>query len=300
VATRFVFLVNTIAGAGQAPKRLNTLLARHPDVAARARVVATTSPLELAESLRLRDDEIPIAVGGDGSLNTLVTLLDERGELSRTVGVVPFGTGNAVAHTLGLRSAGIAMQALATLANMPLDILRTNAPHTPIALVSCSTGFESNFLARYAAVRYRSRQWAGWSALLLNVPKRMRGVSLVLDGVPWVTPDEVVHNIGVYNIPHYAFGKVMWRGMDANDGRAIAAVVTTPLSYWGLMARGTDAPVASVATSAPLGGVRTARWQTAELSSPVALQIDGEATQLRSVMLRVDPRAVTAICAVAS
>ncbi len=248
-------------------------------------------------TLRLRDDEIPTAVGGDGSLNALVTLLNRRGELHRTVGLVPFGTGNATAHTLGLRSADVAMAALELGETASIDIIRTSIATTPIALVSCSTGFEADFLQRYAALRYSSRQWAGWSALALNLSTQLRGVSLTVDGVEWVRPTEPVHNVGVYNIPHYAFGKVMWRGMQSDDGLAIAAAVRSPLWYWNLMARGVTAPLERHASEHRLPGVRTIRWQTAELRSPRRLQIDGESIHATEASLTVDPRALTVVAA---
>ena len=275
-SSRFVFLVNAAAGTGLAPRRLDALLARHPEIAAHSRIVRSSSAAELDALLRLSDDEIPVAVGGDGSFNALATLIDRRGELQRTLALVPFGTGNATAHTLGVRSAQVAFDALERGETTSLDVMRTSIPAAPIALVSCSTGFESNFLQRYSALRYRSRQYAGWSALLLNVPKRMRGVTLTIDGTEWVHATETVHNVGVYNIPHYAFGKVMWRGVEKDDGLAIAASVTSPLGYWNLMARGVTAPRDASTSEERMRGVRTIRWHTATLSSPLTLQIDGE------------------------
>ncbi len=296
-SSRFVFLVNAAAGTGKAPRRLDALLQRHPEVAQRSRIVRSSSAAELDAALRLSADEIPTAVGGDGSLNALVTLLHRRGELQRTLALVPFGTGNATAHTLGLSSAQVAMAALERGDTASIDIMRTSIAQTPIALVSCSTGFESSFLQRYAAVRYSSRQWAGWSALLLNLSTQLRGVSLSIDGTEWVPPTELVHNVGVYNIPHYAFGKVMWRGMQSDDGLAIAAVVRSPLWYWNLMARGVTAPMELNSSEYRLPGVRTVRWRTAELRSPLPLQIDGESIDARETSLTVDSRAVTIVCA---
>ena len=292
---RFVFLVNAAAGTGRAPPRLDALLTQHAEIAGHSRLVRSSSASELASTLRLADDEIPVAVGGDGSLNALVTLLDERGELQRTIGVVPFGTGNATAHTLGLSSPAIAVAALARAVTTAVDIIRTSIPQAPIALVSCSTGFESSFLRRYAALRYTSRQWAGFSALLMNMPKRVRGVTLTIDGEAWVTPTDLVHNVGVYNIPHYAFGKVMWRGMLPDDGLAIAARVTSPLWYWNLMAFGITAPLERHTSETRLPGVRTVRWHNAELRSPAFLQVDGEATDATHAALSVDTRALTII-----
>ena len=296
-SSRFVFLINASAGTGKAPRRLVSLLSRHPGVLARSRFLRTSSTAALAAELRLDDDEIPVAVGGDGSLNALVTLMDRRGELQRPLGLVPFGTGNATAFTLGLTSAQVALTALSRGTTRAIDIMRTSIPSHPIALVSCSTGFESGFLQRYSALRYRSRQWAGWSALLLNLSRRISGVTLTVDGAEWVHPTSLVHNVGLYNIPHYAFGRVMWRGMAPDDGLAIAAEVSTPVWYWNLMARGVAAPEVARTGEHRLPGVRTIRWHTAELRSPTPLQVDGEPMDENVAQLTVDARAVTVVCA---
>ncbi len=292
---RFVFLVNAAAGTGRAPRTLDALLQRQPELAARSRIVRSSSAAELSALLRLADDEVPTAVGGDGSFNALVTLMDRRGELQRTLALVPFGTGNATAHTLGLRSAALAMTALERGETTAIDIMRTSIPAAPIALVSCSTGFESNFLQRYSALRYRSKEYAGVIALVMNASRRTRGVTLDIDGTAWVHDTERVHNVGVYNIPHYAFGKVMWRGVAKDDGLAIAAAVSSPLWYWNLMARGISAPLEASTPEQRLPGVRTIRWHTAVLTSPLRLQIDGESIDANHAELTVDARAVTAI-----
>lgn len=297
MSQRFVFLVNAAAGTGKAPRQLDALLQRHPGIATRARIVRTSTVSELHDRLRLDDDEIPTSVGGDGSFNALVTLMLRRGELQRPLALLPFGTGNATAHTLGLHSITIAMQALERGRTTAIDIMRTSIPETPVALVSCSTGFESNFLRRYSSLRYASRQWAGVSSLLVNLPWQVTGVSLTLDGAAWVQPAERVYNVGLYNIPHYAFGKVMWRGMRADDGLALAASVATPLWYWHLIARGIEAPTDRDDTRQTLPGVRTRRWHTAELHSPLRLQVDGEFTAATQATLTVQTRAVTVICA---
>ena len=290
-----MFLVNASAGTGKAPRQLTTLLQQAPDIAGRSRIISTRSAADLDAALRLQDDEIPVSVGGDGSFSALVTLMDRRGELQRTLGLLPFGTGNATAHTLGLRTPLRALAALLRGTTRTIDIMRTSLACTPIAVVSCSTGFESNFLRRYSAVRYASKPWAGISALLLNLPRQLRGVSLQLNGREWVTPAALVHNVGVYNIPHYAFGRQMWRGMAPDDGLAIAAAVTNPLWYWGLMARGIDAPTAANAMEHRIPGVRVARWTHAELYAPMGMQIDGEPIDARGTTLSVDARAVTVI-----
>jgi diacylglycerol kinase family enzyme len=293
-AARFVLLVNAAAGTGLAPRRLDALLARVPAVGARSRVVATRTLDDLAQTVAaLAPDEIPVAVGGDGSLNALLVALMRRDALHRVVGIVPFGTGNATAATLGLRSADAAMRALGEGRVHALDVMRTSHPRAPLALVSCSAGFEAAFLARYGAVRYRSRQWAGWSALLGNLPRRWRDITLVADGHDLVRAGESVHNAGCYVIPTYAYGKVMWPGLRADDGLGIAAAARDVGAYWTLIARGFPLPPAG--TQPTLLGTRARRWTAAHLESPTGLQVDGEALGPGTVELRIEPSAVRVI-----
>ena len=291
---RFVLIVNAAAGTGLAPRRLDALLARAPAVAARSRVVVTQSLDDVARTVAtLAAHDVPVAVGGDGSLNALLVALLHRDALDRVVGVVPFGTGNATAATLGLRSADAAMRALGEGRVHALDVMRTSHPRAPLALVSCSAGFEAAFLARYGALRYRSRQWAGWSALLGNLPRRWRDIALVADGHDFVRAGDAVHNAGCYVIPTYAYGRIMWPGLRPDDGLGIAAASRDVTAYWSLIARGFPLPPPH---TQPLTlGTRARRWTAAHLESSTGLQIDGEAIGPGAVALRVERCAVRVI-----
>ncbi|RSN05823.1 lipid kinase [Nonomuraea sp. WAC 01424] len=49
------------------------------------------------------DDRVPVVLGGDGSVHALVAALLERGRLNAApIGLIPMGTGNDLARTLGL------------------------------------------------------------------------------------------------------------------------------------------------------------------------------------------------------
>jgi diacylglycerol kinase family enzyme len=74
-------------------------------LAAGADVVEVTldGPEDLAGALAAHPDRRPVVFGGDGSLHALVAALHERGELAdRPVGLIPLGTGNDFARTLGI------------------------------------------------------------------------------------------------------------------------------------------------------------------------------------------------------
>lgn len=65
-------------------------------------VCPSASTDDLDKALDRDGDAVAVAVGGDGSINRLVSTLYRRGELDRTVGLVPMGTGNDLARNLGI------------------------------------------------------------------------------------------------------------------------------------------------------------------------------------------------------
>lgn len=66
-------------------------------------VRATSSPDELADVLAEAGERRVVVAGGDGSIHAVVQALHTRGDLAgRTLGLIPLGTGNDFARTLGL------------------------------------------------------------------------------------------------------------------------------------------------------------------------------------------------------
>src|SRR5918997_6236565 len=67
------------------------------------------SPDELNAVLGAHPHRLPVAAGGDGTVHLLVAALHARGELgSRAIGLVPLGTGNDFARTVGIPVAAAA------------------------------------------------------------------------------------------------------------------------------------------------------------------------------------------------
>ncbi|MET1133963.1 MAG: diacylglycerol kinase family protein, partial [Aeromicrobium sp.] len=66
--------------------------------------VATEDPDHLAATLAEHPDvDLVVSMGGDGSIHAVVQALHDAGRLPGTpVGLVPLGTGNDFARTLGL------------------------------------------------------------------------------------------------------------------------------------------------------------------------------------------------------
>ncbi|RNL84264.1 hypothetical protein EFW17_13195 [Halostreptopolyspora alba] len=91
-------ITNTSAGSAKAD-RVEAAMER---LGGRAELSRCTGPAELNASLDLGHDTV-VSAGGDGSLHALANALHRRGELgTRTVGLLPMGTGNDFARALGI------------------------------------------------------------------------------------------------------------------------------------------------------------------------------------------------------
>jgi YegS/Rv2252/BmrU family lipid kinase len=110
------------------------------------RVGACSDPNGLDELLSGRDGRRLVLIGGDGSVHTAVTLLDRRGELSPEdpVGLLPLGTGNDLARTLGipLDPADAAAALLAGRAR-PLDLVVDETGNLVVNAVHLGVGAEA-------------------------------------------------------------------------------------------------------------------------------------------------------------
>ncbi len=81
-------------------ERVVALLREHTDV----RLACTEGEDDLRKELEDADGRLVVVLGGDGSLHAVVAVLDELGLLSPAqVALVPMGTGNDFARTIGMR-----------------------------------------------------------------------------------------------------------------------------------------------------------------------------------------------------
>ncbi len=280
---RFVVVVGARALTA-VQRRLRDVLAE-PGLAGRTRVLVVLDVEDAAFRLRLLEGEVPVAAGGDGTANLLAQAL--RRTVERPVmGLLPLGTGNALAYALGLGSRARALAALEGEAARPLDAMVTSHPVARLALASLSAGFEGRFIRRYTRWRDRGRLLAGTGALAAELGGRER-IRLVADGVELTDGVARVYNAGFYNIPCYAGGRRVWSLADPGDGRGDAVVCPTALGYWRALA----AP-ARAGTGRDPAGPRLRRWTTAVLDSTAPIPFDGETAAAGTLELRLEPAAV--------
>ncbi|HEU4335034.1 MAG TPA: diacylglycerol kinase family protein, partial [Candidatus Eisenbacteria bacterium] len=263
------FLVNRAAGASRGGWIADRAAARCRAFGAWV-ALAPCGSLEEARALvrGLGPDAVPVAVGGDGTANLLIRALRAEGMRERAAGLLPAGTGNALAHSLGVAGFDSAVAALVDGVARPVDVLATSRADAPVALVSISTGFEARFLRHLSRGRRDSRLWSAGMGLALSLGRGDRGARIVLDGAEFLPPERTYFTAGLYNMPRYAFGRCLVPEADPRDGLAHAVLYGSARSYWRAWRRG--APPAG----AP--DVERRAFRRARVESPGLLQVDGE------------------------
>ncbi|MDT0303451.1 diacylglycerol/lipid kinase family protein [Streptomonospora wellingtoniae] len=137
-----LILSNTEAGSVDAD-RLREAAA---ELGTEAEVVFCSGSGDLDKALDTADGhDTLVAAGGDGSLHALANVLHRRGELGeRTVGLLPMGTGNDFARTLGMPLEPFAAAAaLRAASERPLDLIVDDAGEITVNAVHLGVGAES-------------------------------------------------------------------------------------------------------------------------------------------------------------
>ena len=279
---RLLFIVNDSAGGASARGRLDALRRGNPRLADASLTTTFSRPEDISASLAGHPDRLPVAVGGDGTVNLVARALRATGRTREAMGIVPMGTGNLVAHEIGVRSHEAAVAALLDGDPRAVDVMVTTREDFPLALMSVSTGFESDFIRSYA--KWRSRLGRPGGALigaLHLLGPRTRGGRIDLDAQPFLTPATSFRNAGLYTMRSFAFGIVVHPDAVADDGFGEATIDLGVPSYARALARGRRYP-------ADADHPTYRRWRTAIVEPGRSLQIDGESVTPSAFEVRVE------------
>jgi diacylglycerol kinase family enzyme len=260
----------------------------------------------IAEVVARERPDVVVAAGGDGTVRDAIQGIRDAGEPSPPLAIVPLGTANNVARSLGLESVrrggrsalDRAVTAALAGADRRIDLGRVNGRWF---VGSFALGMDADILR----LRNRLVNAMRWASLLGGYPPylascaanlfRAHGgaMSLCCDGDEehLVTYDLVVTNVPLY-AGEFRFGP---SGAFPDDGRLDLQRFANATDYvrrftgaWMQQLRHDRGP-----SLAPAGS-RTFTRLTVETTSPVAAQIDGEEiAPERSWVVSAAPGAVT-------
>lgn len=221
-------IVNPTAGGGRAGRLLGWLrerLAQRPE----ARLEVTDAPGDAqrwAADARGRHDRV-IAIGGDGTVQETVNGLID-GESGASLGVVPVGTGNDLARSLGLPSdPAEAWKAAIGHRTMSVDVAWATRGdgRTRWFASAGGIGFDAQVARAMARRRGRQRGRAGYlvTALTELWGYRNRVVRITLDGGE--TIEQPILLVAVTNGSYYGGGMHIAPGAEVDDGMLDLCIV---------------------------------------------------------------------------
>src|SRR2546430_1540913 len=125
LSRRVLLIANPAAAAGRMARCWERLLAELSSRRIKADRQVTVRPghaVALAQAAT-RSYDVVVAVGGDGTVNEVASGILLAGETTAVLGVVPLGTGNDLAHLLGIRSMEDAINALVSGTGRAMDAI---------------------------------------------------------------------------------------------------------------------------------------------------------------------------------
>ncbi|MGH3811017.1 MAG: diacylglycerol/lipid kinase family protein [Pseudonocardiaceae bacterium] len=232
------------------------------------------SPDQLETLLGAHPHRLPVAAGGDGTLHLLVAALHARGELaSRVIGLVPLGTGNDFARTVGIPlTAAAAARVVLQGSPHEVDLLTDDADGVVINAVHLGIGAKGSrageplkpvlgMLAYRIGALLAGLRTAGW-------PLRVS-----VDGVTITDGNRRVLQVGVLNGRTIGGGTPLAPHAQPDDGLADVVVSTAGspvarLRYAWLLRQGRHTEHPDVVLT---------RGRTVELAGPpLPINSDGE------------------------
>jgi diacylglycerol kinase (ATP) len=272
-----VIIVNPTAGAGRGARLVPWLrerFAASPGAELHVTVDAT-EPEALAAAAAARGCERVVAVGGDGTVQAVLNGL--LGTARQTeLGVLPVGTGNDLARSLGLPAdAAEAWEVAIGPSTRLIDVAQARNGEGRERWFASAGGI--GFDAQVAAAMARRRGWqAGRAGYLLTTLAELRRfenqrIRMTLDGVP---SEHLVLLIAIANGAYYGGGMRIAPGAQPDDGLLDLCVVgdisrLTAIRELPNLYRGTHVRNRAVS-------MHVARAVTVEGDAETRVHLDGE------------------------
>jgi YegS/Rv2252/BmrU family lipid kinase len=229
-------LVVTNAAAGTADEENIAAALAVLRAGADVRVEECSDPADLGALVEMRDGRQLVLAGGDGSVHLLVTTLHRRRELTPDdpIGLLPLGTGNDLARTLGVPlDAEAAASALLTGRARALDLIVDDAGGVVVNVVHVGIGAQAAEQASQLKDSMGKAAYAVGSALA-GVRESGWGLRVEVDGAVVHDGDPVLM-VGVCNGRTIGGGAEIAPDAQPDDGLldVVVATSTGPLARLG-------------------------------------------------------------------
>ncbi|MBT4611002.1 MAG: hypothetical protein HOM68_01375 [Gemmatimonadetes bacterium] len=285
----FLLLVNERARGGDVVSRVERLLKTPPLDDTDVQTALFVDDDGICRGLSTLDaTRTPVAVGGDGTVGSVARLLRAEGLSDRPMGVLPLGTGNGLAHSLGIASLSRAVATLQDGVPQPVDALMTTHPQAPVSMLNISVGLESLVTRDYQAWRHKSRWTAALAAGMRRGLWRVSGVAVDVDGQRIVQRQDKICNVGMHNMPCYGFGVTPQPSADPTDGQMDLRIHLSCASYWAYMASATIRRASPIVPRPDWPRIRQVK-----ISTVLPVQADGESLSPATFEIEVVPAAMT-------
>ncbi|MBN3037936.1 MAG: diacylglycerol kinase family lipid kinase [Candidatus Omnitrophica bacterium] len=150
---KILFIVNPVAFAGRGYRAWQRFQALWPEQI-KSKDMALTQKTGQAREIAAcaKNYDIIVAVGGDGTANEVASGIMDRQPPRPALAIVPIGTGNDFAHTVGVRSLKDALSALEGGQRKSHDLIKIDChvngkPACRYSFLFCGVGFAAALLA---------------------------------------------------------------------------------------------------------------------------------------------------------
>jgi diacylglycerol kinase family enzyme len=214
---RYVILANPVSGRLGLDAKRQRLAAAAEILGAEIRGLDTTcrEDFEVCARDAAQQADVVVAAGGDGTISDLLNTLDLR---ESVLGLLPLGTGNALAWALGLIGPiEAAARQIRDGAVRPGDLVLVDNGRRGYLV---SVGFDGAVIQERDVRPPRCGGWAGYVQLCLRLLRRRRctfGARLDLDATR-IELDRLF-NVAVVKEPYYGYGLRMVPGARLDDGQ---------------------------------------------------------------------------------
>lgn len=233
---------------------------------------------ELASALAHRDGRDVVVLGGDGSLHAVADIVYRLGDIDGpTIGLIPTGTGNDFARTLGIPLEPAAAAEVITAGHRcEIDVLVDDAERVVVNAVHTWAGADAEQAAR--PWKWMGRAGYVVGAAIAGLTARSSKLRVVADGVVLADGTRRVLQVGIGNGAHIGGGVPLTPDADPTDGLAdvLVSFAVRPLDrlLYGLrLRRGTHEERPDVYTARVSSVTVTGRqfWCDAdgEISGPI-------------------------------